>query len=155
VKASLEGVDPESLSKSLEDLLSGDVTTQIQQGENLLNVRVWIPKQHRRTTLDVENLQLKAPDGHLFPLKRVATMHTVTGEPEITREDLKRVVSVTARSDRDLGSTIADVRRLLDRPDFLPAGVRYTLGGMYEQQQLAFRGMVNVMVAGAALVFLL
>jgi multidrug efflux pump subunit AcrB len=54
-----------------------------------------------------------------------------------------------------LGATIADVRRALDEPDFLPAGVRYTLGGMYEQQQIAFRGLVMVMAAGAALVFVL
>jgi multidrug efflux pump subunit AcrB len=155
VKASLEGVDSNTVTKNLQDLLSGDVTTQVQQGEKLVDVRVWIPKSNRRTTRDVENLQLRAPDGHLFPLKRIAALHTITGEPEITREDLKRVVSVTARSDHDLGSTIADVRRVLDQPDFLPAGVRYTLGGMYEQQQIAFRGMVQVMVAGAALVFLL
>src|SRR6185436_20500651 len=105
VKASLEGVDPETISKSLNDLLSGNVTTQIQQGEKLIDVRVWIPEAHRKTSRDVENLQLRAPDGHLFPLKRVATMRTIIGEPEITREDSKRVVSVTARSNRDLGST--------------------------------------------------
>jgi multidrug efflux pump subunit AcrB len=103
----------------------------------------------------VENLQLRAPDGHLFPLKRVATLRAITGEPEITRDDLKRVCAVTARSERDLGSTIHDVRDVLDHPGFLPPSVRYTLGGMYEQQQLAFRGLVAVMVAGAALVFLL
>jgi len=33
--------------------------------------------------------------------------------------------------------------------------VRYTLGGMYEQQQIAFRGLVTVMAAGTALVFVL
>jgi CzcA family heavy metal efflux pump len=155
VKASLEGVDPESLSKSLTDLLSGSVTTQIQEGEKLVDVRVWIPKSQRRTTRDIENLQLRAPDGHLFPLKRVATLKPIIGEPEITREDLKRVVSVTGRSERDLGSTIRDVRKVLDEPGFLPPQVRYTLGGLYEQQQQAFRGLVIVMAAGASLVFLL
>jgi len=68
---------------------------------------------------------------------------------------LKRVVSVTARSNRDLGSTIRDVKKVLDERGFLPAGVRYTLGGLYEQQQIAFRGLVQVMIAGGALVFLL
>jgi len=155
VKASLEGVDPEEISKSLTDQLSGNVATEIQQGEKLVGVRVWIPQADRRTAEDVEQLQLRAPDGHLFPLKRVASLHTITGEPEITREDLRRVVSVTARSSRDLGSTVRDVRAVLDKPEFLPAGVRYTLGGMYEQQQIAFRGLVLVMAAGAGLVFLL
>jgi multidrug efflux pump subunit AcrB len=143
------------MTRSLEDLLSGSVTTQVQQGEKLVDVRVWIPKQDRRTARDVEHLQLRAPDGHLFPLKRVATLRTIVGQPEITREDLKRVVSVTGRSNRDLGSTIRDVQKVLQQPDFLPPGVRYTLGGLYEQQQIAFRGLVQVMAAGAALVFLL
>lgn len=155
VKASLEGVDPDALTKSLTDLLSGSVTTQVQQGEKLVDVRVWIPVDRRKTTRDIGRLQLRAPDGHLFPLSRVATFHTIVGQPQINREDLNRVVSVTGRSDRDLGSTIRDVRALLDRPGFLPAGARYTLGGLYEQQQIAFRGLVAVMAAGAALVFLL
>src|SRR5205814_1998983 len=42
VKASLEGVDPDAVTKQMEDLLSGDVTTQVQQGEKLVDVRVWI-----------------------------------------------------------------------------------------------------------------
>ncbi len=155
VKAALEGVDPDVITKSLEDLISGNVTTQIQEGTKLVDVRVWIPKDVRRTSRDVENLQLRAPDGHLFPLNRVATFKRITGQPEITREDLKRVVSVTGRSDRDLGSTIRDVKAILDEPQFLPAGVRYTLGGLYEQQQIAFRGLLQVMAAGGALVFLL
>jgi multidrug efflux pump subunit AcrB len=155
VKASLEGVDAAAVTRELESLLSGVLATQVQRGEKLIDVRVWVPKSARRTTRDVEELQLRAPDGHLFPLKRIASLRVITGEPEITREDLKRVVSVTARSERDLGSTIADVRHLLDAPDFLPAGVRYTLGGMYEQQQIAFRGLVMVMASGAALVFVL
>jgi len=33
--------------------------------------------------------------------------------------------------------------------------VRYTLGGQYEQQQLAFKGLVRVICAATALVFLL
>jgi len=155
VKASLEGVDPDAVTKSLTDQLSGSVTTQIQQGEKLIDVRVWLPRDVRRTPRDVADLQMRAPDGHLFPLKRVAAMRPVSGEPEITREDLKRVVSVTARSNRDLGSTVRDVRAIIDQPNFLPAGVRYTLGGMYEQQQILFRGLLAVIAAAAGLVFLL
>ena len=155
VKASLEGVDPESLTKSLAALLTGAVTTQIEQGPKLVDVRVWIPRSFRRTTRDIADLQLRAPDGHLFPLKRVASLAIITGQPEITRENLKRMVSVTARSDRDLGSTIRDVERILTAPGLLPPGIRYRLGGLYEQQQIAFQGLLRVIAAAAALVFLL
>jgi CzcA family heavy metal efflux pump len=156
VKASLEGVDPESITKTLEDALSGDVATQIQTGPKLVDVRVWIPERFRKTDQDIAEFPIRAPDGHVFPLKRIATLKVITGEPEITRQDLKQVVSVTGRIEgRDLGSTIRDVRAALDAPGLLPQGVRYTLGGLYEQQQIAFRGLLYVIAAAVTLVFLL
>src|SRR6185437_14359786 len=50
---------------------------------------------------------------------------------------------------------IKDVRAILDQPGFLPAGARYTLGGLYEQQQIAIQGMLKVIFAAGTLVFLL
>ena len=155
VAAAIEGVDPQAFSKLLSDALQGTVATQIPSGPRLINLRVWLPSDTRRSIAEIGRLLLRAPDGHLFPVSRVATLALVTGQPEITREDLKRMAPVTARSDRDLGSTIADVRKLLDQPGYLPPGVRYTLGGLYQQQQLAFAGLLRVILAAAALVFLL
>ncbi|MGH8048954.1 MAG: efflux RND transporter permease subunit, partial [Chthoniobacterales bacterium] len=156
VKAALEGVDPDSITKSVEDLLSGKVTTTIQRGPKLVGVRVWVPARSRETKSDLERFQIQAPDGHLFPLGRIATIAIESGQPEITREDLARMVPVTGRIvGRDLGSTIADLRHALDAPGLLPHGVTYTLGGLYEQQQIAFRGLTVVLIVAAALVFLL
>jgi CzcA family heavy metal efflux pump len=156
VKASLEGVDPESITRTLEGALSGDIATQIQSGPKLVNVRVWIPEHFRKTDQDISDLPIRAPDGHVFPLKRIATLEVITGQPEITRQDLKQVVSVTGRIEgRDLGSTMRDVRAALDAPGLLPTGVRYTLGGLYEQQQIAFQGLLMVIAAAVTLVFLL
>jgi CzcA family heavy metal efflux pump len=156
VKAALEGMDPDAITKSLNDYLSGNVTTKIQRGPKLVGVRVWIPRPARETMHNIEGLLLRAPDGHLFPLNRVASLTTVTGQPEITRDDLRRMVAVTARiSGRDLGSTAADVKRVLDQPGLLPNEVPYTLGGLYEQQQIAFRGLTIILIAAIVLVFLL
>jgi CzcA family heavy metal efflux pump len=156
VKAALEGMDPDAITKSLNDYLSGNVTTKIQRGPKLVGVRVWIPRPARETMHNIEGLLLRAPDGHLFPLNRVAALTTVTGQPEITRDDLRRMVAVTARiSGRDLGSTAADVKRVLDQPGLLPNQVPYTLGGLYEQQQIAFRGLTIILIAAIVLVFLL
>ncbi len=155
VKASLEGIDPAAVTKSLADLLGGTVATQVAEREKLMGVRVWIPHESRKTTNDIGELQLRAPDGHLFPLKRVAKVSVNSGQPEITREDMKRMIAVTARSSRDLGSTIRDVKKVLDEPGLLPAGIRYRLGGMYEQQQIDFQGLLKVIIAASVLVFLL
>ncbi|MBA2593251.1 MAG: efflux RND transporter permease subunit, partial [Gammaproteobacteria bacterium] len=156
VKAALEGVEPEMITRSVEDLLSGKVTTAIQQGPKMVGVRVWIPTRDRQTEAALDRFLLRAPDGHLFPLKRVANLSVASGQPEITREDLKRMVAVTGRiAGRDLGSTATDVGRAIDAPQFLPAGVTYVLGGLYEQQQIAFHGLTVVLAVAAALVFLL
>jgi CzcA family heavy metal efflux pump len=157
VKAALEGVDPDGLTKAIQDMLEGNVTTQIRTGPKLVGVRVWIPPGARQTMRDIENLEMRAPrDGHLFPLRRVAKLIPVTGQPEITRDDLRRMVAVTARiTGRDLGSAAAEVKKVLDTPGLLPPGVPYSLGGLYEQQQIAFKGLTMVMLAAIVLVFLL
>jgi multidrug efflux pump subunit AcrB len=156
VKAAVEGMDPDAITKTLNDLLSGTVTTQIIQGIKMVGVRVWIPAGLRMTEKDVNALQLRAPDGHLFPLRRVATLEPVAGQPEIDRENLTQMIAVTARiSGRDMGSTVADVKTALAQPGAIPQGVTYQLGGLYQQQQIAFKGLAIVFAAAAMLVFLL
>ena len=156
VKVSLEGMDPDAVTKALGDFLTGNVTTKIQQGPKLIGVRVWIPRDARETMRNIGNLLLRAPDGHLFPLKRVATLTPLSGQPEIMRDDLKRMVAVTARiSGRDLGSTVRDVKRALARANVIPNNVLYRFGGLYEQQQIAFRGLTLILFAAIVLVFLL
>jgi len=155
-KAALEGLDSEGITKLLDDFLTGNVTTHVQLGPKLVGVRVWIPKNSRHTERDLRDLQLRATDGHLVPLGRVATIQTVTGQPEINREDLKRMAAVTGRiTGRDMGSTVDEVKQLLDHGGLLPPGVYYSLGGLYEQQRIAFRGMLVVMIAAVVLIFLL
>jgi multidrug efflux pump subunit AcrB len=47
------------------------------------------------------------------------------------------------------------VQGVLDKPGFLPRTVPYTLGGLYEQQQIAFKGLTIVLIAAIVLVVLL
>lgn len=156
IKAGLEGVDPDAVTKLVNDALAGSVTTTVQRGPKLVGVRVWLPQSARKTERDMRDLSLRAPDGHVFPLKRVAQVTPIIGEPQITREDLRPMVAVTGRIEgRDLGSTIADVQRALKQPGLIPAGVTYDLGGLYQQQQIAFRGLLMVMIAAVLLVFVL
>ena len=155
-KAALEGVDPESVSKMVTGILSGIVTTRVEKVPKIIGVRVWVPKDTRTSVMDLKQVQLRAPDGHLFPLARIATVKVITGQPEITRDDLKRMVAVTGRiSGRDMGAVIRDVKKALAQPGLIPKGVYYDLGGLYKQQQIAFAGLIAVFGAAVALVFLL
>jgi multidrug efflux pump subunit AcrB len=150
-------MDPDAVTQAVNALLDGaPATTKIESGPKLVGIRAWIPEDSRRTAAAVNELRLKAPDGHFFPLKRVASIVTVTGQPQISRDDLKRMLPVTGRiTGRDLGSTIADVQRVLAKPGLLPQGVYFALGGTYAEQQKAFAGLIAVFAAAVALVFLL
>ena len=155
-KAALEGIDPNQLTKQLTAWFNGLVTTQIQKNIKLVGVRVWVPAAARDKTTAFKKIWLRAPDGHRFPLKRIAHISIETGQPQIDRDNLKRVVAVTGRiSGRDLGSTIRDVKQVLAQPGLLPATMYYKLGGLYKQQRIAFRGLLAVFIAALALVFLL
>ena len=156
VKAGLEGLDPEQVNQQVDAYLSGTVATKIQRGDRTIDLRVWVPKSLRSTPEDIAQLRIIAPDGHKVALGRIASIKLVTGQPQITRDNLKPMVAVTARIEgRDLGSTVADVKTLLDKSNLFPPGSYYQLGGLYEQQQQAFHGLVRVIVAAFALVFLL
>ena len=156
VKAALEGMDPQSVSRVLDGYLSGVVTTQMQSGPKLIGVRVWTPSASRAIVPDLGRLTIRAPDGHVFPLARVASLVSVSGQPQINRENLKRMVAVTGRiSGRAMSSVIHDIQSALQAPDLLPPGMYYELGGLYKQQQIAFQGLMAVFAAAVGLVFLL
>ncbi len=155
-RAALEGMNPEAVTQLLYTCLHGKVATEVQRGVKMVGVRVWIPHRLRGADMDIKHLMLRAPDGHLFPLDRIATIVPVMGQPQIARENLKRMVAVTARiTGRDMGSVIRDVRHMLAAPGLLPKGIYYELGGLYQQQQIAFKGLEGVFAAAVALVFLL
>jgi multidrug efflux pump subunit AcrB len=155
-KAALDGLSAEDVNLALNNYLSGATPTQIQEGIKMINVRVWIPESERSNINALNNLRIRAPDGHLVPLKRIAEITAETGQAQIKRDNLKRMVAVTARiSGRDLGSTIAEIIKALDQPEMLPREVSYQLGGLYEQQQIAFKGMLAVFLSAVALVFVL
>jgi CzcA family heavy metal efflux pump len=156
-KTALEGMDPDMVTQAVNALLTGaSTTTSVESGPKLIGIRAWIPEKDRANADAVANLHLRAPDGHFFPMRRVATLTPVSGQPQIVRDDLKQMIPVTGRiSGRDLGSTIRDVQATLARPGLLPSGVYFAIGGTYAEQQKAFSGLIAVFSGAVALVFLL
>jgi CzcA family heavy metal efflux pump len=152
VRAAMEGVDPQAASIQVEQLLAGAITSQIQSGEKMIDIRVWTPESTRARIEQVGGLMLRAPDGHSFPLARIAEIHTVVGQPQQDRENLRDIVAVTARLEgRDLGSAIQDVQRAVGRLA-LPPGVGVEYGGIYAEQKNSFRELALVFVAALLLV---
>jgi CzcA family heavy metal efflux pump len=155
-KAALESIDPDAVTRQLDAWFTGQVTTQLQENIKMVGVRVWVPDSARCTSDQIERIRLRAPDGHIFPLKRIASVSIENGQPQITQDNLKRMVAVTGRiSGRDMGSTIREVKKVLAQQGLVPGDMYYELGGLYKQQQIAFRGLIAVFIAALALVFLL
>ncbi|MGH8110794.1 MAG: efflux RND transporter permease subunit [Rhodanobacteraceae bacterium] len=155
-KAALLGLDPRSVVSQVATAVAGTVAAELPQGPKMVGVRVWVPPGQRAEIQQLEALPISDGHGHVFPLSRVATVTEQHGQPEIDRENLKRMLAVTARiAGRDLGSTMAAVKQVLDQPGELPTGMYYELGGLYQQQQIAFHGMTLVLIAAFALVFTL
>jgi multidrug efflux pump subunit AcrB len=155
-RAGIEGLMPAEVASQMETYLSGTIATQVQEADRVIGVRVWVPQEARGSIEDLKHFLIAAPDGHKVALSRIASLSVLTGQPEVAREDLKAMVPVTARIEgRDLGSTLADVKQTLNASGLFAGTIYYELGGLYQQQQIAFAGLMAVIVAAFLLVFAL
>ena len=72
----------------------------------------------------------------------------VGAEAEIDRDNLRTYLGVTARlSGRSLGSAISEISRKLQTGLALGPGESFRFGGLYEQQQTSFKGLLVVLLA--------
>jgi multidrug efflux pump subunit AcrB len=145
VRAGIEGVAPADVEAQLSTALTGTVATTLAQPNKAVDVRVRLPDALTMSEARLAQLPIRATDGHVFALSRVATIETVTGQPQIGRENLEPMVAVTGRiQGRGISAAVGDVTAALDKPGMLSPGVRYELGGLYQQQQIAFSGLIKV-----------
>ncbi|PPQ30477.1 efflux RND transporter permease subunit [Rhodopila globiformis] len=156
VRAGMEGVTPDDVTRAVDTALSGTIATWMPETVKAVGVRVRLPDAFALRQAGLADLPVRAPDGHVFPLHRVATLVPLTGQPQISRENLQPMIAVTGRIEgRGIGAAVADVRRVVDQPGMLAPGIRYELGGLYRQQQIAFAGLTRVFAAALVAEFLL
>lgn len=152
IKSAIEGMNPDQVTRQLQDLIGGNVASQIQVGDKLVGLRVGVSKDLRDRITTLQELRIRAPDGHFFPLKRIAESNVVLGQAHELRENFKPMVAVTARIEgRDLGSTMKDVQRSLSSLA-LPNGVYIEYGGLFKEQQQSFRDLAVVFFSAVLLV---
>ena len=156
VRAAMEGTSPDDVTQAVQVALSGTVATQLPQLIKTTGVRVRLPDALGLRQDQLADLLIRAADGHVFPLSRVASLEPVTGQPQISRDNLQPMIAVTGRIEgRGIGAASADVTAALAQPGMLPPGVRYELGGLYQQQQIAFAGLTRVFAAALVAEFVL
>jgi multidrug efflux pump subunit AcrB len=156
--AATQGMTPADVQDQLYHYLNGAVVTRYLGKGQDVGVRLWLNTSKGKIYRDqLDSLLIRSPTGRLFTLGMVAKTQFVSGQPEITRDNLAQIVAVTAEigGGHDLGSTVAAVEQLLNKPGMLPPGVYYTIGGAYQQQQLAAKGMLKAFAAAAVAEFIL
>ena len=158
-QAAMDDLTVSDVKDQVAKYLRGEVVTDYMGDVQPVGVRVWAQPQnafyreHSRVyRSDLQNLLIRAPNGRTFPLGSIATVKFVYGQPALFRENLAQIVAVTAETSGKfaLSTSINAVKKILDKPGFLPHGVYYTLGGQYKQEQKAAKGMT--VVFGAVLV---
>ena len=91
---------------------------------------------------------------HTNLLKYYADVELSAGDPELTREDLKSNIEVTARlENRDIGSAINEIKEVISRNVLLPPGYYIEYGGTFQQQQASFRELLLILMTAIILVF--
>ena len=156
VRTAFEGVSADEVQQAVSTALTGAVATQLPQTTKMIGVRVRLTGALGVSLDELATLPVRAADGHVFPLHRIAELVRVVGQPQVSRENLAPMLAVTARIEgRGLGAAVADVRRVVERPGMLPPGLRYELGGLYAQQQIAFAGLARVFAAALVAEFML
>ncbi|CDZ94953.1 CusA/CzcA family heavy metal efflux RND transporter [Stutzerimonas stutzeri] len=91
-----------------------------------------------------------------IPLAEVATLEFVLGPNQISREDGKRLVVVSANvRGRDIGSFVQDASAAIAERNPVPPGYWTTWGGQFEQLQAAAQRLQLVVPLALLLVFVL
>jgi multidrug efflux pump subunit AcrB len=154
VRAARAGLTVQAISTQLNDALLGKRVIQIREGDRLVGVRVRLPDETRFDFARISNVPITTASGLTQPLSAFADIQREAGQSELVRQDQRQMVAITAGlSGRGLGSVTKDVRAVLNQTN-LPTGVTYQLGGQYESQQTAFRGLLMVFGLALALVFI-
>ncbi|MBP2159351.1 MULTISPECIES: efflux RND transporter permease subunit [Asticcacaulis] len=119
--------------------LGGTEAGQIFDGDRRFDVVVRLPESQRANVAEIGRLRipLEHRDGGplgFIPLEEVARVEMVNGPNQISREDGKRRVVVTANvRGADLGTFVTQLRSKIDAQVDLPEGYWVSYGGTFEQ----------------------
>lgn len=149
------GFTPEEVATDANALLQGQTApTPLVVNNRAYDIRVRFPEQNRATPEAMNNTVLVSATGSTAALGSLATIQNLPGQTEIIRENLQRLVEVSARLEgTSLGQAIVGVKKAVAGVN-LPPQIRVEYGGTYATQQKSFRDLLLVLFAGLMLVFL-
>ena len=148
------GITPASLQFQLQTSLEGNPVGNIFEKERLYAIRLVYPDNRKMSVEDVKKLEIASPNGKLKPISELADVELSEGDAEIERENLQSMGVVSARlENRDLGSTMKDIKSKISTDVHLPPGYHIEYGGSYAQQQQSFNELLMILISSSLLVF--
>jgi cobalt-zinc-cadmium resistance protein CzcA len=160
-KAARYGLNVGDVQDTLAMAVGGRQAGTLFEGDRRFDLVVRLDEGLRTDPQGLSRLLLPLPggaaDGIAFiPLRDVATLDLELGPNQVSRENGKRLVVVSANvRGRDIGSFVAEAEARIQAEVQVPAGYWTTWGGQFEQLQSAARRLQVVVPVALLLVFTL
>ena len=120
--------------------MGGAVAGKIFEGDRRFDLIVRLPEDVRTRVDEIGRLRIPLsqrsndPARNFVPLEEIAKIEVIVGPNQISREDGKRRIVITANvRGRDLGSFVTEVQGLVRERISLPPGYWVGFGGTFEQ----------------------
>ena len=144
----------------LQDLVAAGVGGEnaglIYEGDRRFQLVVRLPEVIRRDVDSLADLPVPLPGGGYVPLSEVAALELAPAPNQISRENGKRRVVVTANvRDRDLGGFVEEIKGRVRQEVDLPAGYWLDYGGTFEQLESASQRLAIVVPVTLAIIIAL
>lgn len=153
-EAARVGLTPRALGSEIQATMLGIVSSYVLHGDRIYNVRVMASPQSHGSQQELATMPLRTLAGAKLTVRDVAQIEHEPGILEMHREDLRQLVSVSARFENlDMGHGISEIKRLLSEKVQIPPEASIEFGGLYQQQQESFRNLALVLAMALVLVF--
>jgi len=147
-------LSPSEFQTQIKACNEGVEVGQVQEGEQMIRILMRFTNFKENSLAMIKKQLIFAPDGISRPLEYFANVELSAGDPDITREDLKSNVVVTARlENRDLGGAISEIKDVIRKNLPLPPGSYIVFGGTYAEQRSSFRELLMILISAILLVF--
>jgi len=128
------GLNVADVQEVLAAATGGEEAGQLFEGDKRFGLVVRLPEHLRSDLNALGRLPIPLKAGGFVPLGEVASLNLAPGPNQISRENGKRrlVVSANVRG-RDLGGFVTEVQARIDQQVTLPPGYWLAYGGTFEQ----------------------
>ncbi len=145
------GVPTPQILATLQSLVEGEKVTQIVEGGRRFALVVRLPEA-ARSVEGLGQIMLETPSGRI-PLSRIASIEDSDGPNQVSRDDGKRRIVLSANAQgRALSEIVADIRKVVAESK-LPEGYFVTLGGQFQAQEQASKLVGLLSIVSLVLMF--